>query len=386
MSLHKQKVLIMAGGTGGHIFPALSIAKKMQEKGVEIIWLGSYGGMEQKIVTDAGIKILTIKSKPIRGGSKNLLLAPFSVSASLFSALKIIKQENIDLAFGFGGFASFAGGIAAWLCKKPLFIHEQNSIMGLTNRLLAKFAQKVFLAYPLDISEKKPKHKATNFIKSANPVRADISRLALVPKRFDKNSQNINILAFGGSLGALAINQVLPKAMEILAKKLATNGHKSQQEAEQKPIKINLVHQTGKGKLTATKAEYSALNANLNLELVEFIEDMPTRLALADICISRAGALTLAELSCAQTPSILVPYPHAVDNHQFYNAKYLADANAAILLEQKNLTPEKLSAILLELIENPDKKQKLATNILKEAKPNITEEIAKQITKSLCVF
>lgn len=376
MNIKQEKVLIMAGGTGGHIFPALSIAKQLQAKGAQVVWLGSVGGMEERIVKQAGLELFLIKSRPMRGGLKNLVLAPISISASLFSAFKIIRQQKITSVFGFGGFTTFAGGICAWLLRKPLFIHEQNSIMGLSNKVLAKFATKVFLAYPLKNLQANKK-----FINSANPVREEISQLALVPKNLQQNqplnkaTKQINILAFGGSLGALAINQTLPKAMQILQTKLQEQNSTESQTT----YKINLLHQTGKDKLATTKLEYDSYTRNFELELLEFIEDMPEKLALADLGICRAGALTLAELSCAQIGAILIPYPHAVDNHQYYNAKFYADAGAGILLEQNQMTAEKLAQILYDLILDKTKLEELSKNMHKLSQPKIAQQIVDEM-------
>lgn len=316
--------MVMAGGTGGHIFPALAVAQELQAQGHCIVWLGSEGAMETRLVPQYNIPLETLSIKGIRGnGIKRKLLLPFTLVKTIAAARRIIRRYNVDAVIGFGGFVTFPGGIAARLCGLPLIVHEQNAIAGLSNKVLSHFASQVMYAFP---------HVFTNQNGLVgNPVRADIAALTPPAQRFAGRQGVLNILVVGGSLGADILNKVVPQAMALLPE-------------SQRP---NLLHQSGRNKLTQLQHQYAEYG--VKAECVEFITDMVSAYREADLVICRAGALTIAELTAAGLGAILVPYPHAVDDHQTANAQYMVKDGAAVLMPQTSLNAQSLQTVLADL-------------------------------------
>jgi UDP-N-acetylglucosamine--N-acetylmuramyl-(pentapeptide) pyrophosphoryl-undecaprenol N-acetylglucosamine transferase len=317
-------VLIMAGGTGGHVFPALAVAEELTARGVAVSWLGTRRGLEARVVPEAGYTLETVRVSGLRGrGLWRLLAAPFMLAVALSQALRIELRLRPLAVLGMGGFASGPGGVIAWLLRRPLLIHEQNSVAGTTNRWLAPLARTVMVAFPGSLARRyRPVH-------TGNPIRGAIARLAAPAERFAGRGGPLRILVVGGSLGAAALNNTVPAAIAQLA------------------LCPELYHQTGSHDLQRVRNAYAA--AGIEARVEPFIEDMAAAYAWADLVICRSGALTVAELAVAGVAAILVPFPHATDDHQTGNARFLADAGAAILLPQDALTPARLTGILTDL-------------------------------------
>jgi len=310
--------VIMAGGTGGHIFPGLAVAAEMRSAGWEVVWMGARGGMEERLVPPRGYRTAWIRARAARGkGLVQKLMLPANLLFSFWESARHLMRLKPDVVLGLGGYVAFPGGMMASLLNRPLALHEQNAIAGLANRVLAGVSDKVMVAFP-------------NALKggewTGNPVRAEIAAVPAPELRFQNRAGPLRVLVVGGSLGAQALNQALPRALALL---------------DPKPI---VVHQSGEKHLDALKKNYA--ESAVHGELVAFIDDMARRYAEADLVICRAGAVTVAELSAAGMPSILVPFPFAVDDHQTANARFLSDQGAAILLPQAELTPEKLAGTL----------------------------------------
>lgn len=326
------RILIMAGGTGGHVFPALAVARRLQEKGCEIHWLGTKDGLEADIVPKAAISIHYISVKGLRRkGKLAWVLAPFQVMIALFQSLRVILQVKPKVVLGMGGFVSGPGGIAAWLMRCPLVIHEQNAIVGMTNRWLAPVANQVLEAFPGAFP---PTAKATCI---GNPVREELLALEGPSSRFQNRVGPIRLLILGGSRGALALNQLCPLALQTII-------------SDKRP---EVWHQTGAGLDIATREAYQSKGVSARVE--PFIDNMAEAYAWADLVLCRAGALTIAELTAVGVGSILVPYPYAVDDHQTHNGHFLKEAGAAKLMQQSELTKEILAKFLVELSEDRNK-------------------------------
>jgi UDP-N-acetylglucosamine--N-acetylmuramyl-(pentapeptide) pyrophosphoryl-undecaprenol N-acetylglucosamine transferase len=316
-------VLIMAGGTGGHVFPALAVAEELAARGIAVSWLGTRRGLEARVVPAAGYSLETMRVSGLRGkGLVRLLLAPFMLLIALLQALVILLRLRPRAVLGMGGFASGPGGLVAWLLRRPLLIHEQNSVAGMTNRWLAPLAQTVMEAFPGSLPAKyRPLH-------TGNPVRGEITRLPEPAERLAQRHAALRVLVIGGSLGAHALNTTVPAAIARLS-----SGNV-----------CSVRHQTGKADVEAVRQAYAA--ADIDAQVSEFIDDMAAAYAWADLVICRAGALTVAELAVVGVAAILVPYPHATDDHQTGNARFLADAGAAILVPQDTLDPQRLGILL----------------------------------------
>lgn len=311
-------ILIMAGGTGGHIFPGLAVADEMRAAGWDVVWMGARGGMEERLVPPRGYRAAWIRARAARGkGLAAKLLLPANLLYSFWESARAIRSLAPDVVLGLGGYVAFPGGMMASLLARPLAVHEQNSIAGLANRVLAGVADKVMVGFPGALA---------NAEWTGNPVRAEIAAIEAPEQRFAGRSGPLKLLVVGGSLGARALNEALPPALARLDPRPA------------------VVHQSGAQHLEALRAGYAA--AGVRAETVAFIDDMARRYAEADLVVCRAGAVTVAELSAGGVASILVPFPHAVDDHQTANARYLVDRGAAILLAQRDLTPEKLAALI----------------------------------------
>jgi UDP-N-acetylglucosamine--N-acetylmuramyl-(pentapeptide) pyrophosphoryl-undecaprenol N-acetylglucosamine transferase len=311
-------IMIMAGGTGGHIFPGLAVAAEIRAAGWEVVWMGNRGGMEERLVPPHGHRMAWIRARAARGkGLMAKLLLPANLLLSFWESARHILRVKPDVVLGLGGYVAFPGGMMASLLNRPLALHEQNAIAGLANRVLANVADKLMVGFPDAL-------KGGEW--TGNPVRSAISALPVPEHRFKDRKGPLRILVVGGSLGAQALNEALPKALALM---------------DEKPL---VVHQAGERHLDSLKQNYE--QAGVTGELVPFIDDMASRYAAADLVICRAGAVTVAELSAAGMASVLVPFPHAVDDHQTANARFLSSRGAAILLPQSELTPRTLARVI----------------------------------------
>ncbi len=311
-------LLIMAGGTGGHIFPGLAVAAEARAAGWQVVWMGARGGMEERLVPRHGIPAAWIRARAARGkGLIQKLILPMTLLWSFWESARQIRRVQPDVVLGMGGYVAFPGGMMASLLGRPLALHEQNAIAGLANRVLAGVADKVMVAFPDAL-------KGGEW--TGNPVRREIAAVPAPEQRFAGRAGPLRLLVVGGSLGAQALNEAVPRALALL------------------PQAPRVVHQSGEKHLEALRTHYAS--AGVEGELVAFIDDMARRYAEADLVICRAGAVTIAELSAAGMASVLVPFPHAVDDHQTVNARFLADRGAAILLPQGELTPQRLAQLI----------------------------------------
>ncbi len=319
-----KRILIMAGGTGGHLFPAIAIARELQAQGDEILWLGSRGRMEEQLVPKNGFPIEYIKVHGVRrNGLKTKLTAPFMVLRAVCEARRIVKRFKPDAALGMGGYASGPGGVAAWLSGVPVILHEQNAAAGLTNRLLSKLACRIMLGFPGAFAG--PKVTVTG-----NPVRPEI--VALHAEQKPPRRGALRVLVVGGSLGARALNGLVPAAAKLFDKD-----------------EIEVTHQCGAGNSAAVRAAYAG--AHVKYEAEDFIDDMAGAYRSHDLIICRAGAGTVSEAACAGIPAIFVPLPSAVDDHQTKNAGFLQKQGAALVCPQSELTPESLAARIRGLLK-----------------------------------
>jgi UDP-N-acetylglucosamine--N-acetylmuramyl-(pentapeptide) pyrophosphoryl-undecaprenol N-acetylglucosamine transferase len=313
--------LIMAGGTGGHVFPGLAVAEELRAAGWDVVWMGARSGMEARLVPARGYRMAWIRAAALRGkGVLAALLLPLNLLVGFAQAARAIFALRPDVVLGMGGYVAFPGGMMASLLARPLAVHEQNAIAGLTNRVLARVADKAMTAFPDAL-------RGAEW--TGNPVRGEIAALAMPDARYAGRAGPLRLLVVGGSLGARALNECVPQALALL---------------DPRP---RVVHQAGERHLEALRAHYRA--AGVDGELVPFIDDMARRYADADVVVCRAGAITVAELSAGGMASVLVPYPHAVDDHQTANARFLADRGAALLLPQSQMNPGRLAETLRSL-------------------------------------
>ena len=316
-------LMVMAGGTGGHIFPGIAVAEELRAQGWRIVWMGNPDGMEARIVPQRGYETAWVRFGALRGkGLLRKLLLPVNLLSGFWQALRALRRLEPDVVLGMGGYITFRGGMMASLLGRPLVLHEQNSVAGLANRVLAKVADRVLSGFP---------EVMDNAEWLGNPVRADITAVLPPTERYAGRSGPLRVLVVGGSLGAAALNETVPQALARL-------------EPEARPI---VVHQAGERQIEALRAAYARVQ--VEGELRPFIDDMAAAYADADLVICRAGALTVAELAAAGVASLLVPFPHAVDDHQTGNARFLADRGAAYLLPQTELSPDRLAGILSSL-------------------------------------
>ena len=341
-------IMIMAGGTGGHVYPAMAVADYLKAQGWKVVWLCTEGGMENRLIEGSGYDKAMITMQGVRGkGLAGWLLLPIKLFKASSQSHAAIKQYQPNVVLGMGGFAAFPGGMKAWMLNKPLVIHEQNSIAGLTNKVLSFFATRVLAAFPAAFGA-----KATLV---GNPVRQVITQLPAPQQRYSQRTGKLNLLVVGGSLGAQALNEVIPKALAALPKET-----------------FNVVHQAGEKHIDALQANYHA--AGVAAETKAFINNMSEMYAWADVVICRAGALTVAELACVGVASVLVPFPFAVDDHQTYNAKYLSDAGAALLIQQTEFSVSKATEILRNLTRESCLDMAIKAKAL--AKPEATKTVA----------
>lgn len=332
-----QRVLITAGGTGGHVFPALAAAKLFQAEGVEVRWIGTQQGIESRVVPANDIAIDYLNIAGVRGqGIKRLLLAPVNILRAVIRVMAVIRQYKPDAVLGMGGFVTGPTGVAAWLSRCPLLIHEQNAVAGFTNKQLFRLARRVFQAFPDTFA-------ATGKVQTTgNPVRSEIAALPDPAQRYAERSGPIRILILGGSQGAVALNEQVPQALAQLQGKLEFVVH----------------HQAGPKNQESAQRFYQG--AGVQADVIPFIEDMAASYAWADLVICRSGALTVCELAAAGVASLLVPYPHAVDDHQTRNGEYLSHNGAALLVQQSNLTPTLLADLVLQQMSTRDQLKTMA--------------------------
>jgi UDP-N-acetylglucosamine--N-acetylmuramyl-(pentapeptide) pyrophosphoryl-undecaprenol N-acetylglucosamine transferase len=346
----QRRALIMAGGTGGHVFPALAVAKILQQRGWQVEWLGTENGIEARIAPTNHFKLHCITAVGLRGKSlANLLVAPLYLMWALCQSLGVLSRYKPDVVLGMGGFASRSWCLSAFLLRIPLVIHEQNAVAGTTNRLLSAMARRVLSAFPSVFKNGEP---------VGNPVRDDIAALLS-----DKNvalspDQQLRLFVLGGSQGARALNNLLPSALALLPD----------------AIRPDIFHQTGNSLLDETRDNYHQVGVAARIE--PFVEDMASMYRWADLAVCRAGAMTVSELACAQLPALLIPLPSAIDDHQTANAQWLVDAGAARLLPQATLTAEKLAAALRDLIENRIVLQAMSHAMKSLAKPESANVVA----------
>ncbi len=341
-------ILIMAGGTGGHVMPGLAVAAEMQRRQWDVVWLGNPKGMEAELVAQRGIPLEPVSVAAARGKSlRQLCLLPFRLARSLWQSMQALRRVRPAVVLGMGGYVAFPGGVMARLLNRPLVIHEQNSIAGLTNKLLAVLANTVMVAFPDALKRA---------VWTGNPVRGDLLALAPPAERFKGRTGPLRILVVGGSLGAQALNSTVPRALALLPK------------AERPTV----THQSGNAHLESLEKEYRQVGVDATL--VAFIDDMAGQYAQADLVICRAGAMTVSELAAAGVASVLIPFPFAVDDHQTSNAKYLSEPGAGVLIDQPSFTPDRL-ATLLRGLDRPTLLA-MAEKARKLAKPLATQAVA----------
>lgn len=343
-------VLIMAGGTGGHVFPALAVADELRLRGIPVVWLGTKAGIESRLVPQAGYPIEWMSITGLRGKSTlTLLLAPVRLLIACWQALTVLLNRKPCAVLGMGGFASGPGGLMAWLIRKPLVVHEQNAIPGLTNKVLARLATVVLQAFPAVFK---------NATTTGNPVRQSICELSKPEDRLEQRQGNLRLLVIGGSLGAVKLNEVIPQALAKI-------------DVDKRP---QVIHQTGLKNIEAAKAIYS--DAGVDAKVEAFIDDMPSVYEWADLVICRAGAMTVFELAAAGVASILVPYPYAVDDHQTQNAVYLEHAGAAIVKQQDELSADWVADVIGDFSVNRKKLIDMAVAARTLAIPGSAKTIA----------
>ncbi len=324
-------VMILAGGTGGHVFPGLAVAEALRARGVPVVWLGGRQGIEQMLVPAKGIELHSLPFAGVRGkGIGALLAAPWRLLRAVALALGLMRSLAPRAVISFGGYAAAPGGIAAWLSRRPLLVHEANRVPGTTNRLLARFARRVLTGFPQTFGE------AVRAEVTGNPVRAEIAAIAPPGERLAGRGGPLCLLVLGGSQGARSLNTGVPAAVAMAG-----------------PAQWRIRHQSGRGNSPAVRDAYAAVGGDADVS--EFIDDMAAAYAWADLAICRAGALTLAEITAAGVASILVPFPHAVDDHQAANARYLAEAGAAeIVAEGDGWTGRMAAALRKRLADRPE--------------------------------
>jgi UDP-N-acetylglucosamine--N-acetylmuramyl-(pentapeptide) pyrophosphoryl-undecaprenol N-acetylglucosamine transferase len=354
-------VLIMAGGTGGHVFPALALARLLRAASHEVVWLGTKLGLEARVVPAENIEVEWLSMSGLRGkGVATLLLAPFKLLQSIWQALGVMRRRKPALVVGFGGFVTGPGGVAAWLTRRPLVIHEQNAIAGYSNRSLSHIAGQVLAAFPRAF----PAGVEVRVV--GNPVRAEIANQPPPAERFAQRGGALRLLVVGGSLGASRLNAVVPFAVALLQKEGFT---------------LHVRHQAGERGTDAARAAYA--EAKVTADVTPFIEDMARAYADADIVICRAGALTISELAAVGVASVLVPFPAAVDDHQTVNAQFLVREGAAVLIADRDLTADKLAGTLRELGAGRGRLLAMAERARRVARPRAAEDLAAVCLKTL---
>ena len=352
---HIPRILIMAGGTGGHVFPALAVAKQLREQGVDLHWIGTSAGIEASVVPKNTITLHTIHIAGIRGkGIVTLFKGPFAVAKAILQARAIIKKLCPQVVLGMGGYASGPGGVAARLLGIPIIVHEQNAKPGSTNKLLAKVAQRILCGFPKALPN-------GEFV--GNPVRAAFYQQRPPEQRLQNRDNTVfNLLVLGGSLGARTLNAQVPAALSLLDEST-----------------VHVVHQSGARTRAEAQEAYRAVaqhKSNISVELPEFIEDVASAMAAADLVICRSGALTVSELAAVGVASILVPFPHAIDDHQTANALWLSEHNAAILCPEHTLTAASLAQTIMQLMIDGKRRLAMATQAHARSQQGATQKVA----------
>lgn len=354
----KKRILIMAAGTGGHVFPALAVAKALQAQDIEVAWLGTKKGLENKLLAQTQIPLHQIIVSGVRGhGLRRLLFSPINITRAFIQSMMIIKKFNPDVVLGMGGYVCGPAGIASWLLRKKLVIHEQNAVPGVTNKLLVRFANHVLTGFPNVLQSAK-----TEYV--GNPIRREIADIEPPEARFSTHSGPIKLLVFGGSLGAQSFNEVMPKALSLLPKSLA----------------IDVWHQSGEKGLVIAQKNYRE-NA-ISAKITAFIDDMRAAYQWADLVICRSGALTVSEIAAVGLAAIFIPYPFHKDEQQAYNARFLVNAKAAIMVKQAEFIPENIAKLLEKIAGKRDDLLTMAKKgrALREA--GATEKIVKVLLDS----
>jgi UDP-N-acetylglucosamine--N-acetylmuramyl-(pentapeptide) pyrophosphoryl-undecaprenol N-acetylglucosamine transferase len=350
MDANLKKILIMAGGTGGHVYPALSVADKLLARHTVVEWLGTRRGIENQLVPERGLPLHFVSISGLRGkGLLRWLVMPWQLSRAVLQALMLIRRIKPDLVLGLGGFASGPGGLAAWLLSKPLVIHEQNAVAGTTNRWLNRLSTRSLQAFPGSLR---------GAVTVGNPVREDILKIAPFADRRRGETERPRLLVLGGSLGALKLNQVLPEAL-------------AKMPADERP---EVWHQTGKDHHQLTLNLYQRLQVKARVDA--YIDAMHHAYTWADLIICRAGALTVSEVSIVGLAAIFIPYPHAIDDHQSKNARYLVDVNAARVLQENQLSSDTLCKLLKELLTDRQQLQTMAANAREIGTRDAAERVA----------
>lgn len=346
-------VLIMAGGTGGHVFPALAVADVLRAQGIPVIWLGTRAGIEARLVPQAGYPIEWLSITGLRGKNlQTLVLAPFRLALACWQAQRVLRRRRPCAVLGMGGFASGPGGLMSWLLRIPLLIHEQNAIAGMTNRWLARLASQVLQAFPETFGDSAET--------VGNPVRRDIVDLPPPRQRLQSHTGALRLLVVGGSLGAVRLNEIVPEALALM-------------DEQARP---EVRHQAGAKNLESARARYASRRVEARVEA--FIDDMPAAYDWADLVLCRAGAMTVYEIAAAGIASILVPYPFAVDDHQSANAAYLESAGAAIVRQQSVLEAAWLRDRLIELTQNRERLVTMAEKARSMARPSAAMNVAQR--------
>ena len=344
----RPSILVMAGGTGGHIFPGLAVAEYLRICGWNVSWLGNQNGMEYRLVKACDFPFEAVEFGGLRGkGLKAKFMLPMNLMRASFQSWKIMRRLKPSVVLGMGGYITFPGGLVTKLLKRPLVLHESNSVAGSANRALAKIAMRVLTGFP-------------NTMQSAewvgNPIREEFDHVTAPALRYEQRQGPLSILVVGGSLGAAALNEHIPAALALIAK-------------QERPI---VIHQAGDKHLADLEKRYAQLEVEADIR--PFIDDMPAAYAQADLVICRSGAMTISELAACGVASCLIPFPHAIDDHQTANAKFLSDADAAILLPQQNLNPQDL-ALMIQNFNRADLKG-MALRAHALSKPHATQRVA----------
>lgn len=357
MSNDRRSFVIMAGGTGGHVYPGLAVAEHLREHDIDVHWMGTKSGLEARVVPAAGIPMHWITVQGLRGkGVLGLLLAPFRILRAVLQAKRELKQIKPAAVLGMGGFASGPGGLAAWLLGIPVLIHEQNCIAGLTNRSLAKIAKTVLQGFPNTFSQG---------VTVGNPVRDVIAELPEPKERFIGRFDQPRLLVVGGSLGAAAINEIMPEILSKIPK-------------DKRPL---VRHQAGPKLIDKALAAYKEFD--VDAEVMPYIEDMAEAYGWADLVVCRSGALTIAELTAAGLAAILIPYPYAVDDHQTSNGQFLVERKAAYLIQQDELDVDRMADYLSEIMFDRSRLLDMAERARTSAFPNATQEVIEWCMKEL---
>lgn len=352
--LPKRPVLITAGGTGGHVYPGLAVARALMAQDIPVVWMGTQSGLEAKVVPEAGIEMAWLTISGLRGkGWQTLLLAPFKLMFALLQSINIMLTHKPAAVLGMGGFVAGPGGLVAALMGKPVVIHEQNAVPGLTNKLLARLSRRVLEGFPGTFGQLKQVQP------TGNPVRRDIAALRAPAERLSERTDGpVRLLVIGGSLGAAALNEVVPQALARIP-------------VRQRPL---VRHQAGSRNIELAQQQYN--ESAVEADVTAFIVDMAEAYGWADLIICRSGALTIAEVAAAGLAAILVPFPHAVDDHQTANGAYLVDNGAALMVQQDDLSAEKLAGLLSELCAHRGRLLRMGIAARELAKPDATMQVA----------